>query len=248
MQFKDLAENIDEVLNRAAKAGVGKMVCVGTSLSDSQTAIDIAVAHKEVWAAVGAHPHDGADFAKTKNATQLLNTLSKSDRVVAVGEIGLDYYHEHTDRAMQTQILRSQIEATLESNLPYVFHVRDAFSDFWEVVSDYKIERAVVHSFASGTKTLNKILERGWYVGLNGIMTFTRDHAQLDAARAVPLDRLLLETDAPFLTPAPHRGQTCEPKHVLDTAQFLAGLRNEDIEDLTRATTANATELFGFKP
>lgn len=227
LQFKDLAENIGQVLADAKEAGVERMICVGTALADSRTAVDIAAAHDNIWAAVGAHPHDGADFAKTKGAVQILNKLSKLAKVVAVGEIGLDHYHEHTDRALQTSILRAQIEATIESGLPYIFHVRDAFSDFWQIVDDYKIDHAVVHSFTAGTKTLNKIIERGWYVGLNGIMTFTRDHAQLDAAKAIPLQHLLLETDAPFLAPAPERAKVCEPKHVRVTAEFLASLRGE---------------------
>ncbi len=246
LQFKDLAENIDSVLDRASRAGVGRMICVGTNLQDSQIAVDTAAKYPNVWAAVGAHPHDGSDFAQTKDATQMLNKLSKSPRVVAVGEIGLDYYHEHTDRALQTKMLKAQIEATLEAGLPYIFHVRDAFSAFWTIVDDYPIKKAVVHSFTAGTKTLNKILERGWYVGLNGIMTFTRDQAQLDAAKAVPRDRLLVETDAPFLAPAPERAKVCEPKHVKVTAEFLADLRGESLEELATITTANAIKLFNL--
>jgi len=247
LQFKKLSGDLASVLDRAQAAGVKNIICVGTSLADSQEALDIAATHDNIWASVGAHPHDGADFAKQKDAAQILNKLSKLDRVVAVGEIGLDYYHEHTDRALQTSILRSQIEATLERGLPYIFHVRDAFSDFWQIVDDYKIERAVVHSFTAGTKTLDKILQRGWYVGLNGIMTFTRDHAQLDAAKQVPLSNLLLETDAPFLTPAPNRDEICEPRHVRTVAEFLASLRNESLEELAAATTANAAKLFGIQ-
>ena len=244
LQFKDLASNIEKVLADAKGAGVKRLICVGTSIEDSQEAIDIAAKHANVWASVGAHPHDGADFAKDKKSAEILNKLSKSEYVVAIGEIGLDYYHERTDRALQTQILRAQIAATLESGLPYIFHVRDAFADFWKVVDEFKIERAVVHSLTAGTKTLNKILERGWYVGLNGIMTFTRDHAQLEAARAVPAGRLLLETDAPFLAPAPKRAKVCEPKHLRLTAEFLAGLRGESLEELATQSTANALKLF----
>lgn len=246
LQFPDLAKNINSVLSGASENGVTKMICVGTSLADSEEAIKIASQHDNVWAAVGAHPHDGADFVKQTNSAQKLNTLSKSKKVVAIGEIGLDYYHEHTDREAQVKILRSQLEATIGSGLPYIFHVRDAFSDFWQIVDDYQIKKAVVHSFTAGTKTLNKILERGWYIGLNGIMTFTRDEAQLEAARQVPIDRLLLETDAPFLGPAPERPKICEPKHVRATAEFLAELRGDNLDNLARATSMNAINLFGL--
>ena len=248
LQFEKLAANLDQVLKDARAAGVKRMVCVGTSLADSARAIEIASANEGVWASAGAHPHDGNDFLDHADGAQLLAELLKKPKVVAVGEIGLDYFHPHTPPDKQIAALRAQIEASLSSGLPFIFHVRDAFSDFWQIVDDYKIERAVVHSFTAGTKTLNKIIERGWYVGLNGIMTFTRDQAQLEAAKAVPKERLILETDAPFLTPAPNRSELCEPKHVRVTAEFLANLRGETLEQLAAATTANAENLFGLKP
>jgi len=143
--------------------------------------------------------------------------------------------------------LRAQIRVGLDSRLPFIFHIREAFADFWPIFDEYKISRGVVHSFSAGPKELEQILSRGLYVGLNGIMTFTKDDQQLQAAELVPLNKLLLETDAPFLTPVPYRGQTCQPKHVLDTAKFLADLRGEDLQDLAAATTANAAELFNIE-
>jgi TatD DNase family protein len=128
--------------------------------------------------------------------------------------------------------------------LPFIFHVRDGWSDFWQIFDDYKVLTGVIHSFSSGVKQLDAALNRGLYVGLNGIMTFTKDQAQLEAAKQVPSDRLLLETDAPFLAPVPFRGQACKPSHVIATAEFLAGLRQENIGDLAAVTTANARKLF----
>jgi TatD DNase family protein len=130
--------------------------------------------------------------------------------------------------------------------LPIIFHVRDAWKDFWRIMDDYGDVKGVVHSFSSGTKQMDRALERGFYIGLNGIMTFTRDHAQLDAAKRLPMESLLLETDAPFLTPEPFRGQICEPKHTAATAKFLAKLRDEPLEKLAAATTKNARDLFGL--
>jgi TatD DNase family protein len=244
--FKDISDRLETVLDDARDAGIRKIIAVGTSLSDSQTAIDIAVEHDNVWAAAGAHPHEAGEFLADKDHRAKLEAMLKQPKIVACGEIGLDYYRSTTPKDIQEKALRVQLEAGLAAGKPIIFHVRDAFSDFWEIVDDYQGVRGVVHSFSSGTKQLNAALDRGFYIGLNGIMTFTRDHAQLDAAKAVPLERLLLETDAPFLTPVPFRGQICEPKHTAATAEFLADLRDEPLEKLAAATTANAVELFGL--
>lgn len=263
LQFSDLAENIDQVMANAAAAGVKRMISVGTSLADSRQAIDIAQKHENVWAAVGIHPHEAnryvqdlaprsvnADDSNTRfqGLSLEIADLSSSNKVVAIGEIGLDFYKDYAPREAQIELLKNQIEASLPSGLPFIFHVRDSFRDFWPIFDEYKIKSGVIHSFSAGSKQLEQVLSRGLLVGLNGIMTFTRDESQLEAARRVPLDRLVLETDAPFLTPNPHRGQACEPKHVRDTAEFLANLRGENLEDLASASTANAVKLFGLKP
>lgn len=246
LQFDKLYHDIDGVLKRTRDAGVERLVAVGTSLEDSQRAVEIAGKYDNVWAAVGVHPHETKDLEDSPEM-ELLNKLSKSDKVVAVGEIGLDYYKDYAPREDQVKLLRAQLEATLDLGLPYIFHVRDAFKDFWPIFDEYKIKRGVIHSFSAGPKILDQVLTRNLYVGLNGIMTFTRDESQLAAAKAVPLDKLVLETDAPFLAPASHRGEICEPKHVRDTAEFLADLRGESLEELAAASTANAIELFGLK-
>lgn len=246
VHFKDYEPDAEEVLKASARAGVTRLICVGCSLADSQAAVEFANAHDNVWASAGAHPHDGADFLTDKDAGDKLKSLLASPRVVAVGEIGLDYYHENTPRADQLKSLRAQLEIAAEHDLPIIFHVRDAWKDFWPLIDDFKIKQAVIHSFSAGPRQLEAALSRDFFVGLNGIMTFTRDESQLEAARAVPLDKLLLETDAPFLTPVPFRGQRCEPKHVRNIADFLAELRAENIEDLASRSTANALKLFGL--
>ncbi|HET7827315.1 MAG TPA: TatD family hydrolase [Candidatus Saccharimonadales bacterium] len=246
LQFDKLAEKIDEVIVAADKAGVKRLICVGTSVDDSAKSVDLAGKHDNVWAAVGAHPHDGQQFDYQTDPAKLAE-LAQRPRAVAFGEIGLDFYKDYSPRHEQEKLFRTQLKIGLSADLPIIFHVRDAWSDFWRIVADYPIERAVVHSFSSGKKQADKILERGWFIGLNGIMTFTRDQAQLDAAQAIPLERLLLETDAPFLTPEPFRGEICEPKHVAATAEFLANLRGEKVDELAEATTENAVKLFNLK-
>lgn len=220
------------------------MLCVGCRLKDSQAAIAFADRYDGVWASIGLHPHEASRYVDDQGKLQQFRNLAKGKKVVAIGEIGLDYYYEHSPKAAQQQLLRFQLDIAKENNLPVIFHVRDAFDDFWEIFDEYQGIRGVVHSFTATEKELAQILERGLYVGLNGIMTFTRDSAQLKAAQKVPIDRLLLETDAPFLTPVPFRGTICEPRHVVETATFLATLRGEDLGVLAAATTKNAQELF----
>lgn len=247
LQFDKLRGRIGEVLADARTAGVTKMICVGTTLADSQDMIELASRHSNVWAAAGIHPHDAAAYVADEEADTKLAQLLAQPKIVAVGEIGLDFYKDYSSPGDQKKALSGQIKAALPSDLPFVFHVRDAWQDFWPIVDEYKVSRGVVHSFSAGLKELDEALNRGFFVSLNGIMTFSKDEAQLEAARRVPLDKLLLETDAPFLAPAGFRGQICEPKHLRTTAEFLSELRGENLEKLAKATTANAEELFGLK-
>lgn len=246
LQFDRLVSRTDEVLKNAQAASVTRFICVGTSVDDSQKAIAIAAAHSNVWATVGAHPHGCKDFFEQKDSKARLKDLLTKPKVVAVGEIGLDFYKNYSPKAEQKKLLRLQIEIGALTGLPFVFHIREAWDEFWPIFDSYKGLRGVVHSFSAHPKQLDQVLSRGLYVGLNGITTFTSDKLQLEAAKLVPQNRLVLETDAPFLTPAPDRGKVCEPKFVRDIAQFLAALRSEDIKELASYSTKNARELFGI--
>jgi TatD DNase family protein len=245
--FDQLASDLDSVVKRAQEAGVTKMVCVGTTLGDSHASIQIAAGFDNVWAAVGAHPHEAEEFLNDPSHKAKMAALLGKPKVAAVGEIGLDYYKNYSPKEVQEKALRKQIEIGLPTGLPFIFHVRDAWADFWRIYDSYDGIQGVIHSFSSGTKQLDAALGRGLYIGLNGIMTFTKDLAQLDAAKRAPLDRLLLETDAPFLTPVPNRNEVCEPRHTAATAEFLAGLRDEPIEKLAKSSSANAARIFGLK-
>lgn len=246
IHFDDYLPDAKQVLRDSAAAGVRHMVTVGCSLADSKKAIDFAAGHEGVWAAAGTHPHGAADFNGQLGAADKLSRLLSRPKVVAVGEIGLDYFRENSPRAAQKKALKAQIEAGISSGLPFVFHIRDAWEDFWPIFDEYGIKKGIVHSFSAGPAELEKVLARNLYVGLNGIMTFTKVDAQLEAAKQVPLHSLMLETDAPFLAPKPFRGKRCEPKHLINTAKFLAELRGESLEEIARETTANAVKLFGL--
>jgi TatD DNase family protein len=247
IHFKNSGFEPDQAYLESMQAGVRRMICVGTTLADSSAAIEFAQNHEGVWAAVGVHPHEAQEFVNNATSGNKLQEYLKQPKVVAIGEIGLDYYKNHSPKEDQKKALRTQIELALPTGLPFIFHVRDSWSDFWDIFDSYKKIRGVIHSFSSGTKQMNAALYRGLFVGLNGIMTFTKDEAQLSAARQLPLDSLLLETDAPFLTPAPVRSEVCIPKHTIITAEFLAKLRGEPLEALVNATSGNAVKLFNLQ-
>lgn len=245
VHFEDYGGDLDAMLERAHAAGVDKLITVGTTETDSGQAIAVARAYEHIRAAVGLHPHD-AD--RGYEALEEIDRLARLDKVVAIGECGLDNLRSETTPEDQERALRFQIELGLELGLPMIFHVREAFGQFFNILDEYDGEgvRGLVHCFTAGMPELECSLERGLSIALNGIITFTKNPAQLEAARRVPLDRLVLETDSPFLAPVPLRGKRNEPAYVAHTAKFLAELRGEALEDLEHATTSNAEKLFGI--
>jgi TatD DNase family protein len=236
--------NGDKMIADAAAADVTRLICVGCDVKDSGLAADFVETRENCWAAVGIHPHEARRY--TPAGLRGLAKLTARPRVVAVGECGLDYHYEHSPKAAQLEILEFQIELALKRDLPVIFHVREAYSDFWPVFDAYRGIRGVLHSFTGSAEDLEKALERGLYVGVNGIATFTKDPVQQEMYRDIPLESLLLETDAPFLAPAPRRGVVNQPKMVKTVAQFLSELRGEDYTALARATTSNVRKLFGI--
>lgn len=249
---KNYEQTADELLTEAAKVDVTSVVCVGTDVKSSIEAVTFAANREAVEASVALHPHEAAQMSEEQidSAMHELEVLIQSagKSVIAVGECGLDYFY-HSDentRKKQKYLLRKHLELGIRYELPFIFHVRDAFNDFFEILDSYENIRGVVHSFTAGMEELNASIERGLYIGLNGIITFSKQTSQLKAAREVPLRKLVLETDAPFLTPKPFRGKMCKPEHLRVTAEFLADLRGETLEELATATTANAKKLFGL--
>lgn len=246
IHFPDYELDPDEVLRAAAEDGVNKVLCVGCTLTDSKLGIEMAARHDNVWAAIGLHPHEGAEYVNDAKALQEFRSLATKPKVVAVGETGLDYYYNNSPKEDQKKLLRFQLNLAQEFDLPLVFHVREAFDDFFSILDDFEGVRGVVHSFTGTIAEMNEILRRGLYIGLNGIMTFTKDEQQLKMAQTVPLSKLLLETDAPFLTPKPFRGTICQPKHVRVTVEFLADLRRDSLYEIAKTTSGNAQTLFNI--
>jgi len=231
-----------EVLVKAREAGVGKLICVGTSEVSSREAVEFAKQHDGVFSSIGVHPHDTKDGYDLS----LLARERKEGKIVAVGEIGLDYFYTHSPRDVQITALEAQIDIALKNDLPIIFHVREAFSDFWPIFDNFKGIKGELHSFTDTSKQLEEGLKRGLFVGVNGISTFTKDESQKKMFSGIPLDRLLFETDAPFLTPVPFRGKVNEPAFVRNVAEHHAQIRGISLEEIAAATTANADALFAL--
>lgn len=252
----DYPLDVDEVINRAHQAGVIWMICVGTDEPSSRLAIDFANNHTGIYATAGVHPHEAKDgigqlseivrFATVEDLSG--NMASPVKKLVAIGEIGLDYHYNYSPRDMQIQILRQQIELALSKDLPMIFHVREAFDDFWAVLDEFKDDyrpiRGVLHSFTDTQEHVNEALKRGLYIGVNGYSTFTKDESQKIMFATLPLDRILFETDAPFLTPNPFRGKVNEPAFVKNIAEFHAAIHHISIDEIANITTTNARTLF----
>ena len=237
--------------NSAVEAGVTKLVCVATSLEDSKAAIAFARKHPEnCWATVGIHPHEAKDLTEAQISSQLqeLAQLADDSKVVGVGECGFDFYYndQSKDLRKQTQLLKGQLEIAKKYDLPLSFHVRDAFEQFWPIFEQFKNIRGVLHSFTDSEENLQKALSRGLKIGVNGIATFTTKKWQTDLFRTINIDNVVLETDAPFLTPKPHRGKINTPENVIYITNYMAELRGEAKESIAKATTASAIKLFNL--
>jgi len=233
-----------DALQHAHDAGVEQMICVGTDEESSQQAIKAAETHEALFAAIGVHPHEVKD-----GYTEVARLAEKGSRkLVAVGEIGLDYFYTHSPRAVQLEALRAQLEVALQYNLPVIFHVRDAFDDFWPLFEEFEQKHGpiagVLHSFTDTKENMEKAIAKGLYIGVNGISTFTKDEAQKEMFDAIPLERLLFETDAPFLTPTPYRGKINEPAYVKVVAEYHAARRGISYEEIATVSTQNARALF----
>jgi TatD DNase family protein len=236
-------EGGDEHVARAHEAGVDWMVCVGTDLTTSQAALELAARHERVYAAVGLHPHDASKLAAE---WAMLEPLAVTDECRAVGEAGFDLYYEHSPRDEQETAFRWQIRLATRLGKPLVIHSRDAWDDTFRVLDDEGVpERTVFHCFTGGPDEAAAALQRGCYLSFSGIVSFKNAEALREAARCAPADRILVETDSPFLSPEPYRGKENEPAFVVAVGEALARARGDDVEEIAAVTRANAARVFG---
>ena len=245
LNYEGLVERQDEVLENARERGVAGFLNISTRQREWSDIIAVAERNDDVWATVGVHPHE-ADSHPDLGAAALVEG-SNHPRVIAIGECGLDYYYDKSDRKAQRERFQAHIEAARQTGLPLVVHTRDAEEDTAEILGEAVREGGVTgvfHCFTGSAELAAKALDLGFFISLSGIVTFKNAQDLQHTARKLPLDSLLVETDSPFLAPVPHRGQKCEPAFVADTANFVAELRGEDPEQLAKATTENFFRLF----
>jgi TatD DNase family protein len=245
LNYPGLAERQDEVLANARAAGVTAFLNISTRQSEWGDVVGVATRNEDVWASIGVHPHE-ADAHPDLGAKALIDAASHS-RVIAIGECGLDYYYDKSDRAAQRDRFEAHIEAARSSSLPLVVHTRDAEEDTAEILTRAVKNggvTGVLHCFTGSAELATKALDLGLFISLSGIVTFKNARDLQETAKSIPSHRLLVETDSPFLAPVPHRGQTCEPAFVADTARFVAELRGVPVEELAEETTANFFILF----
>ena len=245
LNSKGLVEDQVGVLDRARAAGVSTMLNISTRSVEWDEVIGLAEREPDVWASVGIHPHDADSHVEIE--AQALVDKAEHPRVIGIGESGLDYYYDRSDRERQRSSFRNHIAAARASGLPIIVHTRDAEEDTAAILAEEMGKGrfgGVIHCFTASAAFARTALDLGLYISISGIVTFKNAKDLQAIASELPLVRLLIETDAPFLAPVPHRGRPCEPAFVADTARFLAELRGETLEQLAEATSANFRALF----
>jgi TatD DNase family protein len=253
--FNSFIDDLDQVLRRAWDSGITRILMPGIDLDTSRQVIALSEKHPNLYAAIGVHPNDAVDWQAGWLAE--LTDLAGHPKVVAIGEIGLDYYRNNTPQALQRQVLAAQLEMAASLGKPVVIHNRQAFSDLWPILADWQaaLERSenplsqapgVLHSFEGTQAQAFQAIQRNFYIGIGGPVTFRNATQRQELAQGIALEHLLIETDAPFLTPHPHRGQRNEPSYVILIAEKIAQLRNQSLHSVAEATTHNANWLFAW--
>ena len=245
LNYEGIVERQSQVLENARAQGVAGFLNISTRQREWKEIVALAERELDVWASIGVHPHE-ADAHPDLGASVLVEA-AEHRRVIAIGECGLDYYYDKSDRTAQRDRFQAHIDAARETSLPLVVHTREAESDTAEILSTAVREggvTGVLHCFTGSAELARKGLDLGFYISLSGIVTFKNAQDLQQTAKWLPNDRILVETDSPFLAPVPHRGQKCEPAFVTDTARFVANLRGEDTDRFAETTTSNFFKLF----
>jgi TatD DNase family protein len=249
LDFPDFADELDDVVARARAAGVGRMITICTRIRRFAQVSAVAETYPDVYCSAGTHPHNAGE--ETGATLEDYLEAARHPKVVAIGEAGLDYHYDFSPRDAQAAGFRLQIEAARRTGLPLVIHSREAEADTEAILREEMARgrfEAILHCFSSGAELARAGVELGLYVSFSGIVTFRRSEDLREIAASIPADRLLVETDAPYLAPMPHRGRRNEPAYVVETAKVLAELRGVDYDTLARQTTANVSRLFRRMP
>ena len=246
LTMPDLESDVSSVIQRATEAGVSHLITIGTDIEDSRKAIAIAEANDFIYAAVGIHPHDVKDITDIDNISDTIKKLASNKKVVALGETGLDYHYMHSPAEIQQEHFRLEISLAKSLGLPVIVHSREAKEDTLRILKEEQIELTggVLHCFSGDMEMAEKAMEMGLYISFSGVITFKKATNVLDIVKLIPLNRILIETDAPFLSPVPNRGWRNEPAYVKLVAEKIAEVKNISLEDLGRIVMNNASGLF----
>ena len=242
LDFADFAEERGAIIERARAAGVGTMLTICTRLDEFPAVQAIAESDADIWCSVGAHPHEAADHADV--TADHFAALAAHPRVIGIGETGLDFHYDHSPREVQERVFRTHIAASQASGLPLIVHAREADAEIARTLQEERATAGVLHCFSSGRALAEAALDLGFYISISGIVTFKNAEELRAIVRDVPLDRLLVETDAPYLAPVPYRGRRNEPAYVATTAAAVAALKEIEPAALAAATTDNFFRLF----
>ena len=235
-------DDIKDVINRANDNNVKKMICVGVDIPSSEKSIALSKQYESIFATVGYHPHE-AKLVDNNYLDKMIELL-KHPKSIAVGEIGLDYYYEHSDKKTQIKIFREQLELAKDLDMPAVIHNRESDHDLYENIKASKIDKGVIHCYSSDVNYANKLFDLGLLVSFTGIVTFSKTLQKV--VKQIPLDKIMVETDSPYLTPIPFRGKRNEPHMVSLVAEKIAEIKNIPLEEVAKITTATAKNLFGI--
>jgi len=247
LDFDKFNKDRDEVIERAKNNGIVNIVNVGSNLASSHRSLQLSQKYEMIYAVVGIHPHEAKHL--DKNALKVLKDLSKADKVIGIGEIGLDFHYDNSPRDIQRDAFRKQLRLAKEVNLPVVVHSREADADTIKILKEEKMSNhnVLLHSYTGGKELAEKALDMGFYFGAGGIVTFNSASELKNIIQRTPLTHILLETDSPYLAPEPHRGKRNEPLYVKEVAKFIASLKNTNLESVAEITKENTERFFNIK-
>ncbi|MEI8230812.1 MAG: TatD family hydrolase [Candidatus Peregrinibacteria bacterium] len=242
---QQFAADFPEVLRSASERGVAKMLCIGDSITESRKCLDLAEKYEQLYCTIGVHPHNAKEW-KGADVGILKDIAGSSKKVRAIGEIGLDFHYDFSPRDKQKEIFAAQLELAQSLDLPVVIHCREAITEIKEALKDYPLHRAVLHCCSERWEDVSDLVSRGLFLSFTGIATFPKSLEIQQTIRKCPIEQLMVETDAPYLAPVPHRGKRNEPAYVVEVATFIAELKGMTFEDFERKTTENAVRFFGI--
>ncbi len=240
------ASDREQVIQRALEAGIKQLINVGSNLETSKQSVALAEKYPFIYAAAGVHPHDAKNLPS--NYLKILEEILQKPKVVAVGEIGLDYYYELSPRDVQQEVFIEQLNLAKELGKPVIIHLRDAYGDFLDIMRKERLEpiKGVMHCFSGSWEVAEECMQLGFYISFAGPITFDNAKRLREVAKRVPLEKILVETDCPYLTPVPHRGKRNEPAYVRYVAEQIAEIKGLSVEEISRQTVLNTRKLFGI--